>query len=147
MKEILLFFCLICSPLLQFFFISCLFIFFSIAPVGPKGITLDAWLISALSTRLGTAIDGDEALDLAHRRISDKRRNSLSQSPPKVCKIRYYKLIEIISIRNIETLLILEEIYYIVSSYYFLIWLILIMILFVILIPLYAWFSSFHNIS
>ena len=101
------------------FFISCRFIFFSIAPVGPKGITLDAWLISALSTRLGTAIDGDEALDLAHRRISDKRRNSLSQSPPKVCKIRYYKLIEIISIRNFETLLILEERYHIVFSYYF----------------------------
>ena len=87
---------------------------------------------------MGTAIDGDEALDLAHRRISDKRRNSLSQSPPKVCKIRYYKLIEIISIRNIETLLILEEIYYIVFSYYFLIFLILIMIFFVILIQSHA---------
>ena len=56
----------------------------NLVPVGPKGLTLDPWLLSALSTRLGTAVDGDEALDLAHRRISEKRRNSLSLSPPKV---------------------------------------------------------------
>ena len=53
-------------------------------PAPTKIVTLDPWLISAMNTRLGSAINGDEALDLAHQRISNRRRDSLTERPQKV---------------------------------------------------------------
>ena len=45
---------------------------------------MDPWLLAAMRIRLGSANNSDEALVLAHERVTEKRQNSLLDMPQKV---------------------------------------------------------------